>query len=105
MDSRNGLTVENPGSLDRVGHFGWGRTWRSSPAKAVGFHIPLATPVIIGDVRAQVQRQFLMFDTSSGSIRNVHIYDGSGKVREFNDLPAIIAAYRPDTGAGHPLPT
>jgi hypothetical protein len=75
------------------------------PGQSSWFHIPLATPVIIGDVRAQVQRQFLMFDASSGSIRNVHIYDGSGKVQEFNDLPAIIAACRPDTGAGHPLPT
>ncbi len=27
-----------------------------------------------------------MFDAVSGSIRNVHVYDGSGKVQEFNDL-------------------
>jgi hypothetical protein len=27
-----------------------------------------------------------MFETEQGSIRNVHVYDGSGKVHEFNDL-------------------
>ncbi len=82
----NALTVENPGSLDRVGHFGWGADMAIRPGQSSWFHIPLATPVIIGDVRAQVQRLFLMFDAVSGSIRNVHIYDGSGKVQEFNNL-------------------
>ena len=28
----------------------------------------------------------VVLDAISGSIRNVHIYDGSGKVQEFNDL-------------------
>ena len=82
----NALTVENPGSLDRVGHFGWGADMAVKPGQSSWFHIPLATPVIVGDVRTQVQILFLMFDAESGSIRNVHIYDGSGKVQEFNDL-------------------
>ena len=82
----NALAAEDPSSLDRVGHFGWGADMAIKPGKSSWFHIPLATPVIIGDVRAQVQRLFLMFDAISGSIRNVHIYDGSGKVQEFNDL-------------------
>jgi hypothetical protein len=82
----NALTVENPGSLDRVGHFGWGADMAIKPGQNSWFHIPLATPVIVGDVRANVQRLFLMFDATSGSIRAVHIYDGSGKVQEFNNL-------------------
>jgi hypothetical protein len=82
----NALTVENPGSLDRVGHFGWGADMAVRPGQSSWFHIPLATPVIVSDVRTKVQRLFLMFDAVSGSIRNVHIYDGSGKVQEFNGL-------------------
>ena len=82
----NALTVENPGSLDRIGHFGWGADMAVRPGQSSWFHIPLATPVIVGDVRTKVQRLFLMFDAVSGSIRNVHIYDGSGKVQEFNGL-------------------
>ncbi|KVC86001.1 hypothetical protein WJ47_25840 [Burkholderia ubonensis] len=82
----NALTVENPGSLDRVGHFGWGADMAIKPGQSSWFHIPLATPVIVGDVRSKVQRLFLMFSATSGSVRNVHIYDGSGKVQEFNNL-------------------
>ena len=84
----NALTVESPEHLARVGHFGWGADMAISPGQASWFHIPLATPVIVGDVRTKVQRLFLMFETDpgAGDIRNVHIYDGSGKVQEFNNL-------------------
>lgn len=82
----NALTVENPGNLDRVGYFGWGADMSVKPGQSCWFHIPLATPVIVGDVRAKVQRLFLMFHTTEGSIRNVHIYDGSSIVEEMNGL-------------------
>ncbi len=65
----NALTVETPEHLAHVGHFGWG-----------------ADMAILNDVRTNLHRVFLLFDSVSGSIRNVHVYDGSAKVQEFNDL-------------------
>jgi hypothetical protein len=84
----NALTVESPQSLSRVGHFGWGADMLIKPGQASWFHIPLPTPVIVGDVRAALQRVFLLFKSEPGvgEIRNVHVYDGSSKPQEFNDL-------------------
>ncbi|MFE1744055.1 DUF6623 family protein [Coleofasciculus sp. H7-2] len=82
----NALTVENPENLNRVGHFGWGADMQVKPGKASWFHIALPTPVILNDARSNLIRVFLMFESEQGSIRNVHVYDGSSKVQEFNDL-------------------
>lgn len=82
----NVLTVENPASLDRVGHYGWGADMAIKPGQSSWFHFPLATPVLVADKRATVQRLFLMFDAVGGRIANVHIYDGSSKVQEFNSV-------------------
>jgi hypothetical protein len=82
----NALTVESPGNLASVGHFGWGGDMMIIPGRSSWFHIPLSTPVIIGDIRSKVQTLFLLFKSESGSIRNVHVYDGSFKVQEFNGL-------------------
>jgi hypothetical protein len=58
------------------------------PGKGCWFHIPVPTPVIVGDKRTTIQKLFLLFETpvGQGEIRNVHIYDGSAKVQEFNGL-------------------
>lgn len=84
----NALTVESPENLARVGHFGWGADMAIRPGKGSWFHIPLPTPVIVGDVRVQLLRVFLMFktDPGAGEIRNVHVSEGSSKPQEFNDL-------------------
>ena len=82
----NALTVEAPQNLDRVGHYGWGADMAIKPGKDSWFHIPLPTPVIVNDIRSKLNRVFIMFDAVSGSIRNVHVYDGSSKVQEFNGL-------------------
>jgi len=84
----NALTVESPENLSRVGHYGWGADMLIQPGKASWFHIPLPTPVIVSDVRARLQRVFLLFksDPGDGEIRNVHVYDGSSKPQEFNDV-------------------
>lgn len=82
----NGLTVESPENLARTGHFGWGADMSIKAGKASWFHIPIPTPVIVAEGRTKLQRVFLLFDAEVGSIRNVHVYDGSIKVHEFNDL-------------------
>ena len=40
----NAVTVENPSSLDRVGHFGWGGDMTIKPGQSSWFHVPLPTP-------------------------------------------------------------
>jgi hypothetical protein len=82
----NALTVENPENLKRIGHFGWGADMQIAPGKECWFHIPLPTPVIPNGTQSSLIRVFLMFEAEQGSIRNVHIYDGSSKVQEFNGL-------------------
>jgi len=84
----NALTVESPENLTQVGHYGWGVDLLIKPGRASWFHIPLPTPVIVGDVRVQLQRVFVLFksDPDAGEIRNLHVYDGSAKPAEFNDL-------------------
>jgi hypothetical protein len=82
----NALTVEQPENLSHVGHYGWGADMRIVPGKSSWFHVPLPTPVILNDKRSSLLRVFLMFETEQGSIRNVHVYDGSSQVQEFNDL-------------------
>ncbi|WP_028045722.1 DUF6623 family protein [Cellulomonas sp. URHE0023] len=82
----NAMTVESPENFRRVGHFGWGADVSPVPGKASWLHVPLPTPVITGDVRTSVQRFFLLFNAEGCEIRNVHVYDGSGKVQELNGL-------------------
>ena len=82
----NALTVENPENLKRIGHLGWGADMQIAPGKASWFHIPLPTPVIPNGTQSSLLRVFLMFETEQGSIRNVHVYDGSVKVQAFDDL-------------------
>jgi hypothetical protein len=48
-------------------------------------HVPLPTPVIV-DIRATIQKFFLMFEAQSCEIRSVHLYDGTGVVQQFDDL-------------------
>ncbi|KAJ9661771.1 hypothetical protein H2198_001736 [Neophaeococcomyces mojaviensis] len=82
----NALTVESPENLNRVGHNGWGADMSVKAGKSSWFHIPVPTPVIVGDVRSQFQKFFLLFSADGGQIREVHIYDGSSKIQEFNGL-------------------
>src|SRR5262249_20066936 len=72
--------------LDHVGHYGWGGDMVVKPGKSCWFHVALPTPVILNGVRTKLHRVFLMFKSEVGSIRDVHVYDGSGKVHEFGGL-------------------
>ena len=82
----NALTVESPENLIRIGHFGWGADMQIAPGKSSWFHVPLPTPVIPNGTQSSLLRVFLMFEAEQGSIRNVHVYDGSVKVQAFDDL-------------------
>jgi len=82
----NALTIENPENLAGAVRFGWGTDVTMQAGKGSWFHIPLASPVIADGVRTQLQRVFVLFKNESGSINNVHVYDGAGKFREINGI-------------------
>lgn len=80
----NALTVESPENLNHIGHYGWGADMDVKHGKGSWFHVPLPTPVMLSDGRSTLFRVFLLFETEQGSIRGVHLYDGSGKIQEFS---------------------
>jgi hypothetical protein len=87
------LNVESPENLNRNGHYGWGADMSLKPGKSSWFHISVPTPVIVGDVRSQLKKIFVMFDCSGGRITEVHVWDGSFKVQEFKGL-ALTGEHR-----------
>ena len=93
----NALTVQSPQflSAQEVGHGGWGADYSVIPGKATWMHIPVPTPVIVADVRTKFQKFFLLYEVlDGGHIEQVHIYDGSFKIQEFNNL-GRSGAHRP----------
>jgi hypothetical protein len=80
------LAVESPEKLARVGYFGWGAEMDLPPSTESWFHIPLPTPVIVGDSRTKLQKVFLLCWTNRGIIREVHLWDGPSKFQEFSGL-------------------
>jgi uncharacterized protein DUF6623 len=78
----NSLTVETPPNLASIVHIGWGTILRFIPGKSSWCHIPIPTPVIMNDIRAKVQKMFLLFNCKigDGEIRNIHIYDGPNRI-------------------------
>jgi hypothetical protein len=80
------LAVQNPENVTRVGYFGWGADMLIAAGKGSWFHIAIPTPVVISGVQSKLDRAFLLFNSISGSIRNVHIYDGPRKLLELNEL-------------------
>lgn len=82
----NDVTVENPENLLKIGHFGWGKDVSITPGKASWFHIAIPTPVIVADTRTKIQKLFLLFETESCEIRNVHIWDGPNRIQTFDGV-------------------
>ena len=60
----NAVVAENPENMAHVGHFGWGSDMAVNPGRAAWFHVPVPTPVMVGDVRVKLQRFFLLFNVA-----------------------------------------
>jgi hypothetical protein len=85
----NALVVQKEASsnLVSIDHPGWGTDMMVKPNTSTWFHIPLPTPVIIGDTRAKLIRVFIMFYSDPGGrIKSVHVYDGPNKIHQFDGL-------------------
>jgi hypothetical protein len=71
---------------------GWGAefSFPRSPFETseAWLHVPIPTPVLINDGRANVFRFFLLFscDPNLGAIDRVQLYDGPGLIQSFDNL-------------------
>lgn len=85
----NALVVQNEASsnLVSIDHSGWGVDMMVKPRSASWFHIPIPTPVVIGDTRAKLIRVFITFYSDPGGrIESVHVFDGFNKIHQFDGL-------------------
>ena len=84
----NALTVENPASVAKISHVGWGTTVYGISGHTAWFHIPVPSPVVMNNRRPSLSAVFLMFDIGPGMgyISNVHLYDGAYAFKQFNNL-------------------
>lgn len=83
------LVVESTDSLARNGRFGWGADLLFKPGESSWLHCPLPTPVLLSShQRARLLRVFILFNTpqNAGSIRAVHVWDGSTKIHQVKDF-------------------
>jgi hypothetical protein len=87
------------GALFHFNHYGWGTQINLRPGFGRWFHIPLPTPVMLDGQRMKLIRAFIQFSQiagypRSGSIQDVHLYDGREKVaaKSANDFKANPSA-------------
>lgn len=68
---------------------GWGTEYEAFAGEGMEhwFHFPIATPVMIDDVRTQLIKIFVFYRTDVNTkITKVHVYDGPNKVKAFEGL-------------------
>ncbi|HET7536395.1 MAG TPA: DUF6623 family protein [Candidatus Didemnitutus sp.] len=75
--------AEDPGALESTQRFGWGTQFFIRPGVATWFHVALTTPVIIDDARPKLEKVFVFYKAVGVTIRELHVYDGLGRVRAF----------------------
>jgi hypothetical protein len=85
------VEAEYPGNLQSWVRRGWGTGFVGQPGTDNWFHIPLPTPVILDDVRPQLTRVFVLYDSDVGisagdrpALTDLHLYDGPSKVKELS---------------------
>jgi hypothetical protein len=80
------VQVENPGVVNII-RFEDYTSVGGNPGGATWLHFAIPTPVILSDVRQQIDSLVLVFETISGAtVTNVHIYDGERRIKEHNNL-------------------
>jgi|SRR5271165_1640372 len=84
----NALTVVAPNSVDQIMHEGSGTIVDIRSGTQPWFHIPISTPVLINNVRSQLFRVFILFQTRPGDgiITDVWVYDGESLIHQFTNL-------------------
>lgn len=102
----NAVRVQNVENVVSVSFLAPGAEIVIAPGRGCWFHVPLPTPAIVAEhsqlepgpgseprtvpvlesARTSLHRVSLLFGAGEGTLRNVHVHDGSAKVQEWNDL-------------------
>ena len=82
------LQIEYPDRIAAEDRVGWGALVEGKPGTINWFHFAIPTPVIINDVRLQIDSVLLVFKTGSidAIVRDVHIYDGPWRIAVFDQV-------------------
>lgn len=81
------VEVEAPQRYFNVYRKGWGTEYEALTGEEYWFHFPIATPVMLDDVRTQLIKIFVFYRTDVNTkITKVHVYDGPTKVKAFEGL-------------------
>jgi hypothetical protein len=80
----NAVRVETPENFKSIRPMGSGTDLEFVPSRQSWLHIPVPTPVFVRDVRVKVQTLFLLFDSDSAFLNEVHIYDGAARIHKIN---------------------
>ena len=80
------MQIEYPDRIAREDRNGWCAFAEGKPGTDNWFHFAVPTPVIIDDVRMQVDSVMLVFKTGSADafVRDVHVYDGRWRIAVFD---------------------
>ena len=80
--------VEDPKGLIANGVLrrGWGTSFFGHSGSFNWFHVAIPTPVILDDARPRLVKVFVFYKSLSGSIKNIHVWDGATRVKSFNGL-------------------
>ena len=82
----HGTIAQSEGYVTSIRN-GWGATFTDRDNTFRWFHIPIATPVILDDIRPRLAKVFVFFQTNDQArIASIHIYDGAKRVKPIDNL-------------------
>ena len=82
------MTIEYPDRIASAIRRGFAYQIEGMPGTTNWFHFAIPTPVIINDVRLQIDSIMLRMETGSidSFVRDVHIYDGERRIAVHNEV-------------------
>lgn len=120
------MPAENPANMVPTSGFPWtdivglrqsgGATFQGKVGTGNWFHVPIATPVIVADLRAKLIRIFVMFqcgdpnapndaDLAGANVTDIHVWDGPNRIQMFGPFKLFGEhRFRLDTNNTHVLP-
>lgn len=83
----HGTIVQAEGQIGSSIRQGLGATFTASNNAFHWFHIPIAAPVILDDVRSKLAKVFVLYSANRyAEIRNLDLYDGAKRLIHLSNL-------------------
>lgn len=123
------MPAEFPSDMVQVNSIGWsdvlglrqsgGTTFKGKIGTSNWFHVPIATPVIVKDIRAKLVQVFVMFQCGSQAavtnnnanlagcnVTRMDVWDGPNRIRRFGPFNLFGEhRFKLDNSNTHKLPT